>query len=91
MLSCIVECGENDIKNQSAMLPCAVSTVKNSQLTDFDHCSYLIQKFSYSRRVQNNRLATLCNILETFIYTFIYNIFVLELQIQNKFALVPCK
>ena len=87
MLSCIVECGENDMKNQLAMLPCAVctvgSTVKNSQLTDFDHCGYLLQKFSYSRRVHNDRLVTLCNILET----FIYNIFVLELQIQNKFVL----
>ena len=29
------------------------STVKNGQLTDFDHYSYFPQKLSYSRRVTN--------------------------------------
>ena len=41
-LSFIVEGGQNYIKNQSKMPMCTFgSTVKNSQLTGFDHYSYL--------------------------------------------------
>ena len=50
--SIIVEGGQNDGQNQPKMPVCTVGlTVKHSQLTDFDHYSYLSQKFSYSRSV----------------------------------------
>ena len=70
--------------SDATRVPCAVctvgATVKNSQLSDFDQKwfwpLYLLEK---SRRVHNNRLVTLCNILEAFIYNFV----LLKLQIYK--------
>ena len=56
-LSCIVQCGQNDRKT-SQKCPCVHIWVnsQNSQLTDFDHYSYMYKylplKFSCSRRVK---------------------------------------
>ena len=47
-LSGIVQGVQNDSKNQSKITIWV--NMQNRQLTDFDHHSYIPQKFSYSRR-----------------------------------------
>ena len=51
--SSIVQGGQKDSKKTSQKCPCVHIWVnnQNSQLTDFDHCSYLPLKCSYSRSV----------------------------------------
>ena len=63
-LSCIVEGGENDSKNQC---PCLHIWV-NSQLTDFDLYSYLLLKFSCSRRALEVFFPLSSRLFKTIVY-----------------------
>ena len=56
---CCCEGGQNESKNQLKKCPCVHVWVnsQNSQLTDFNHYTYLLLKFSYSWRDYDNILS----------------------------------